>query len=148
MIKEKVDSILIIISSHGVNGGIDLIEGDCINVVEELMIPFSDTNFPEYQGKPKIFMPLVCQYLSGLESENSMHLSELDHQNHLFDMLICYPALPGFAHNRMRNQGTLYVNLLMYNLMKYARSLHFVQILDKVMCSCLIVKVICSIRFN
>lgn len=128
MLTEEVDSVFIIISSHGVNHGIDLTEGEHINVVKDLMIPFSDEHFCEYQGKPKVFMPIVCQNMGSWDCEKSLD----DQANQLFDMLVCYPALPGYAHNRIDNKGTLYVHLLMQNLMKYAVSSDFVNILDKV----------------
>lgn len=107
---------------------IELCGGELICVVERLMILFSDDNFPQYQGKPKVFMPIVCQDLGRKEFTKSLHYQT----NKLFDMLVCCPALPGYTQNRCSVKGSLFVNRLMYNLMQYAMSWDFVHILNKV----------------
>lgn len=117
-------------SSHGLNLEVSLTGGaaDLICVVEDLMIPFSDENFPQYQGKPKVFMPITCQNLGKKALGTSLDFLG----NQLFDMLVCCPALPGYAQARYHKNGSLFVNLLTCNLMKYAKSWHLKQILNKV----------------
>ncbi|KAG4072763.1 hypothetical protein HA402_005240 [Bradysia odoriphaga] len=128
--RREVDSIFIVISSHGRNNEIELpgAEKHMICVVDEIMIPFSDKHLPLYQGKPKVFMPITCQNLGNSATGKSLEFRD----NKLFDMLVCCPSLPGYSQLRVTTKGSLFVHCLVHNLMKYANSWHLKEILDKV----------------
>lgn len=129
--RRNFDSLLIIISSHGSNHQISLPGGEreSIWVVEDIMIPFSDTEFPQFEGKPKVIMPMTCQALDNvaLDSKPSNYSS-----NRLFDWLVCCPCLPGCTTTRFPGKGSYYMHCLIDNLTKYAMSWHLTAILDKV----------------
>ncbi|XP_037044086.1 uncharacterized protein LOC119080014 [Bradysia coprophila] len=128
--RREVDSVFIVISSHGRNNEIELpgAEKHMICVVDDIMIPFSDKHLPLYQGKPKVFMPITCQNLGNSATGKSLEFRD----NKLFDMLVCCPSLPGYSQLRVTKKGSLFVHCLVYNLTKYARSWHLKDILDKV----------------
>lgn len=118
------------ISSHGRNNQISLGGGpdEFVCVVEDLMIPFSDKNLAEYQGKPKVFIPLVCQNLGNRALGKSLEFLD----NKLFDMLVCCPSFPGYVQNRFPKHGSLFVDRLVRNFMQHATSWHLKDILEQV----------------
>lgn len=133
LIVRDVASFFIVISSHGRNNQIELPgSGDGsrqkICVVKDLMIPFSDKYLPQYQGRPKVFMPITCQNLGNSSVGNSLEFLD----NKLFDMLVCCPAFPGFIQFRITTKGSLFVHCLVDNFMKYATTWHLLEILDQV----------------
>lgn len=120
------------ISSHGFNFQVCLPgeSNDSICVIKEMLIPFSDENFPEFQGKPKVFMPITCQNIGSLKIGVEESLDFVGGK--LFDMIVCFPCFPGYAQWRFYEHGSLFVNYLMANMMKHATSWHLTQILEKV----------------
>lgn len=130
MIAREFDSIFVIISSHGLNNEVHLAgePNEFICVVEDVMQQFSDDNFPQYEGKPKVFMPITCQNFGRWSPTKD--LGPKGYQ--LYDMLVCYPVLPGFRQKRYSGKGSLFVNWLVYNFMKYATSSDLVTILTMV----------------
>ncbi|KAJ6641658.1 Caspase-10, partial [Pseudolycoriella hygida] len=114
LIEKNYDSLFIVISSHGANNEVSLsgIPEQSVCVVQDVMAPFSDKNFPQYTGKPKVFMPITCQNFGKSELGNGVKCTD----NHLFDMLICCPCLPGYLQRRYFESGSLFVDRLVRNL--------------------------------
>lgn len=132
--RRDVGSFFIIISSHGLSYEVSLTGKDeCICVIEDLMLPFSDNNFPEYEGRPKVFMPITCQdFGKKINQKKDGPSLGLLNGYELYDMVLCFPCLPGYPQERMHKRGTIFVNWLAYCLTKYAKKWDFVEILREV----------------
>lgn len=132
LVKTDCDVALIIIMSHGANGEICLTGRDHntnkANVMDVILDPFSNKNFLEFIGKPKIFINEACQSFSTSHYTQALRLSE----NRYSDILFCQSSLPGFKSYRSEQNGCIYIYYLVKNICQHAYYVDFESVLKLV----------------
>lgn len=59
--QKNAQCLVVILMSHGENGGIYGIDGKLLNLTQEVYAQFNDSNCPSLQGKPKVFFVQACR---------------------------------------------------------------------------------------
>jgi hypothetical protein len=145
LIENKADSAFIFIMGHGSNGEIELLGGvdsmdakgnskwtsNTANFILDIVDPFSETNFVEFVGKPKIFFDVSCQNFDA-----SVGRPEKSYEDVYTDMLIAQACLPGQASNRDEDSGSLFVRILIEVFMRFCAEFRLERMLDLVRNPC------------
>lgn len=95
---------------------------------EDIVLHFSDTKFPHFKGKPKIFIDASCQNNDISPATKNLKLTN----DTLTDTLICLAASPGFNSQRVRSSGSVFVYFLVATMIEHASILELQEILKEV----------------
>lgn len=148
LISKSFDAAIIIMMSHGGNGEICLTGStdNTANLMNDILMPFSNSNFGEFRNKPKIFISQACQIFQTSDYTQNVVLNT----NRFSDMLICLSSLPGYEAYRSKTQGSIFIYSLVRNICQHAKFEDVVNILELVSyCYCSIFySVICIILYN
>ena len=58
---KSADSFVLVILSHGATGSVYAIDGQSIDIEDEITEYFNDRNCPSLKGKPRLFLIQACQ---------------------------------------------------------------------------------------
>jgi len=130
LIQEEYSSLVVIISSHGHFNGIMMSDGDAKNLWIDFVYPFSETVFPEFQSKPKIFISNAClKFKAG----TTMSTIEKEIYGSTRDIMVLLSCMPGYGSSRDPSEngtGSLFIHLLLETIMEHFDSKHLKEIMD------------------
>jgi len=121
--------MMLIISTHGCYDQVTLGDGVTINPWTDLVYPFRETDFPEFESKPKIFISNAClTFEEGKKVEKKIEGSTKD----IFVLLSCMPGYTSFRHPGQNSQGSWFLYFLMQAITEHYFDMHLTQIMREV----------------
>jgi len=121
-ITTNIDMVIISILSHGDNGNLVDIDGEELDIEEEIISQFYNTSCEVLVGKPKLFLLQYCrgdkrdmgkQVPTGAETRASRPPDDIVLPSTkipgVTDVLIANSTVPGFVSNRNTRDGTWFV---------------------------------------
>jgi len=102
-------------------------------VVKDLWVdfvyPFRDSEFPEFQSKPKIFISNAClKFKAGRRAETKV-------DGPTRDIMVWYSCMPGYTSLRNPSedgQGSWFIYFLIETIMQHYDKYHLAQIMRRV----------------
>jgi hypothetical protein len=137
LIQTEADSAFIFIMGHGRNCEIELVGGiqhddedvgwipNTANFYLDIVSQFSEENFPQFRGIPKVIFDVSCQVFNPSDVMERLPKGEL-----YTDILIAHAALPGQNANRFPKAGTIFVRVLLEVLMRFSAKLTLQKMMD------------------
>ncbi|KAM9174012.1 caspase-2 isoform 2-T2 [Pangshura tecta] len=144
-----VDSCIVALLSHGIEGGIYGVDGKLLQL-QEIFTLFDNANCPSLQNKPKMFFVQACRgdetdrgvdQRDGKERSDSPGCEESDANKEenprlrlptRSDMICGYASLKGTAAMRNTKRGSWYVEALTSVFAKDSQNMHVADMLVKV----------------
>jgi len=131
-IEVNADSVAIFFMSHGFQNLLGMSDGVNINLYLDLVAFFSDEEFPDFIGKPKLFFTHACQSFS----DSSSYELSLKEQGFLAkkysSIFICFPQLAGNRAVRFGKEGTAFIHFICEVFGKYARTMDLNRLINQV----------------
>eukprot|EP00092_Neocalanus_flemingeri_P028345 GFUD01030782.1.p1 GENE.GFUD01030782.1~~GFUD01030782.1.p1 ORF type:complete len:349 (-),score=99.63 GFUD01030782.1:482-1528(-) len=139
-----VDMCIFCIMSHGSGGNLVDIQGYEIDVEEEILKKFYNTQCPALQGKPKLFL---LQYCRGGELDlgvevpsefrdalpvDKLKLQRISKLPAVTDFLIANSTVPGFVSNRNMKYGTWFFQCLVEVFKENAKHMDIRDMFDQI----------------
>jgi len=121
---DDVSSIFVFVLSHGINMEFALsgpgTSPNTVNFYDSVVNCFSETSFPAFAGRPKLFFYVCCSAFKPTKYvSDKKHLLPAHH--HIYtDMLVSYASAPGSGSLRDSLAGTYFVRALIEVWMKNA----------------------------
>jgi len=118
--------------SHGANGEFCLTGEDKktsnANSMQDIVLPFCDAQFSQFQGKPKVFIITGCQGFA-----TSLYSLVLEFQeSRVSEALICLPAMPRYQSYRPYTDGSLFIHYLTKIIMEHGYRTEFQDLMGMV----------------
>ena len=135
-----VDMCVFCIMSHGLDGDIVDIHGEEIDVEEEIIKKFYNTECPALQGIPKLFLLQYCrgeELDAGVEKLEKLRKVDINFSSPLkklpavTDILIANSTVPGFVSNRNIQHGTWFFQCFIKVFKEHARDTDIRDMFDK-----------------
>uniref|UniRef100_A0A8D0BN25 Caspase-2 n=1 Tax=Salvator merianae TaxID=96440 RepID=A0A8D0BN25_SALMN len=148
-IHRNVDSCIVSLLSHGVDGGVYGVDGKLLQL-QEIYRLFDNANCPNLQNKPKMFFIQACRgdetdhgvdQIDGKDRAESPGCEESDANNKdspklrlptCSDMICGYACLKGTAAMRNTKRGSWYIEALTSVFAEDSRNMHVADMLVKV----------------
>uniref|UniRef100_A0A8C8RZT3 Caspase-2 n=1 Tax=Pelusios castaneus TaxID=367368 RepID=A0A8C8RZT3_9SAUR len=145
----NVDSCIVALLSHGIEGGIYGVDGKLLQVQEVFRL-FDNANCPNLQNKPKMFFIQACRgdetdrgvdQRDGKERSDSPGCEETDANKEenprlrlptCSDMICGYACLKGTAAMRNTKRGSWYIEALTSVFAENSQNMHVADMLVKV----------------
>jgi len=132
LVSDDIDAAIIVMMSHGANGELCLTGNDKktsnANLMQDIVLPFCDAQFPPFRGKPKVFIVSGCQGFA-----TSLYSRVLEfHDGRISDVLICLPAMPGYLSHRSLTDGPLFIHYLTRMIMEHGYRTEFQDLMGLV----------------
>ena len=144
--KQDVDMCIFCIMSHGSSGNLVDIHGYEMDVEEEIIKKFYNTECPALQGVPKLFLLQYCRgdeldfgiegsfeversFASSLESSPLQTTPKLPN---VTDILIANSTVPGYVSNRNIHHGTWFFQCLVSVFKENAHNMDIRDMFDQV----------------
>ncbi|OXB71811.1 UNVERIFIED_CONTAM: hypothetical protein H355_002780 [Colinus virginianus] len=149
---QDVDSCIVALLSHGVEGGVYGTDGKLLQLQEAFRL-FDNANCPNLQNKPKMFFIQACRgdetdrgvdQRDGKERSDSPGCEESDANKEeklklrlptCSDMICGYACLKGTAAMRNTKRGSWYIEALTTVFAEDSRDTHVADMLVKVSCN-------------
>eukprot|EP00092_Neocalanus_flemingeri_P087186 GFUD01109983.1.p1 GENE.GFUD01109983.1~~GFUD01109983.1.p1 ORF type:complete len:244 (+),score=68.60 GFUD01109983.1:101-733(+) len=130
--------------SHGSGGNLVDIHGEKIDVEEEIIKKFSNTQCPALQGKPKLFLLQYCRgdeldfgvevsskvKLLGSRARTQVDCPTFSKLPTVTDILIANSTVPGFVSNRNTQQGSWFFQCLVEVFKENAKNVDIRDMFD------------------
>lgn len=132
-ILQKVDSLIVILMSHGCERNIFYTSDEEMVLCDEVIDTFTTSVCPALYGKPKVFIFQMCRGTEehiprGVSTDGAPFFSkqtgmkpERKHRRKISDVFICYSSLPGFASYRHPDHGSHFIHYLCKIFMHHAK---------------------------
>ena len=118
------DCFVLVVMSHGHKGCVYGIDENPV-LFEEIRKLFKPKVCPSLENKPKIFFFQACQTTAATAATTSSAdtpIADLEEDGDLpsdADFLICHATVPGCPAYRSRSNGSIFISLVVSNLIKY-----------------------------
>ncbi|CAL8099605.1 unnamed protein product [Orchesella dallaii] len=121
--KSLIDSnsscCFVVFMSHGILYNVRMADHRRINVFTNIVDHFSENNFKEFQGKPKIFIFQVCSYYHENDLIDCADFVR-DPKDIYADMLYISASLPGIKATRNSKKGSYFIQKFVDVLKRFA----------------------------
>lgn len=141
---ESSDCLVVIIMSHGARGKIEGVDGDQLDLGDDVYSLFNNRNCPALQKKPKIFFVQACR---GGEHDNGVPATgggdgadsgrpETKKPNKRLaawsDMYTAYATIPGHVAHRHLKEGSWFISAVYEVFRSMARTMHLQDMMLRV----------------
>ncbi|XP_052081366.1 caspase-2-like [Mytilus californianus] len=138
----EVDSLIVVLMSHGNNEIILGTDGECKNIID-LITLFNSKNCTSMTGKPKMFIVNACRgdgrdkifgKTQPVDVHDTVHTDGrgLSKQPANCDLLIAYSTFPGYVSFRDDKNGSPFVKCLVEVFREMAHLVHVLDMLTEV----------------
>lgn len=128
LVNGNYSSLFFAIMSHGVMINVKLCD-KYLNVYEDILTTFSEREFPEFRGKPKIFFINTCQEIPKTFPSGT---SCMDDTIVLSDMLLITPCYPGVKSKRSPSTGSYGLQMVTKVFREKWKTSHIEEMLKEV----------------
>lgn len=129
----EIDCCFVAILSHGLFGGIEMVDGELVNLYSDIVYQFDDYNFPIFKDKPKIFLVQACQNMPSLGSLQKWNNKSTHHSKVSLDnTIVCHATIPEVSAHRDIYLGSPFIYVFVHTLMNHAHDRHFLEIYHEV----------------
>jgi hypothetical protein len=138
LIEKKCGSFILVISSHGGKYSNSILMNDVkeINLYRDIVYEFSDKRFPEFQGKPKIFLVSACQDFEDTEKPKSpdedSNVQLVGSGDTIRDVIIVFATAPYQVAYSGTQKGSVFIKSVVDTFTKRADKDTLKEMLDEV----------------
>lgn len=105
-----------------------MVDGESVNLYNDIVYRFSNSRFPEFANLPKIFAFDSCQLFGATEASMDIDLTP----DILNDTLVLLPCIPGGESARPAyGEPSIFIRCLVEGLKKFAKGVHLNDIVQK-----------------